>query len=207
VNVEIDRSHGGADDSCMQATLLVLAGGQSSRMGRPKAWLEVGETTLLRWMVERLGPAFSEVVVSFAEPEQLDELVPYRLVFDRKRMAGPLAGIEAGLSVARNEVTFAIACDMPYVTREVAEMAVAAAGGCDAAMPRVGDRPEPVCAAYRRSSLPAVTAALDSGNLKAADLAARLDVTWLEGLDPELFRSLNTPEDFERFHDALPAQR
>jgi hypothetical protein len=32
-------------------------------------------------------------------------------------------------------------------------------------------------------------------------------VTWLEGLDPELFRSLNTPEDFERFHDAFPAQR
>jgi hypothetical protein len=34
-----------------------------------------------------------------------------------------------------------------------------------------------------------------------------LDVTWLEGLDPELFRSLKTPEDFERFHHAFPAQR
>src|SRR6202158_5643864 len=92
VNVEIDRSHGGPDDSCMQATLLVLAGGDSRRMGRPKAWLEVGEMTLLRWMIERLGPAFSEVVVSFAEPEQVERLVPFRLVFDRKRMAGPLAG-------------------------------------------------------------------------------------------------------------------
>jgi molybdopterin-guanine dinucleotide biosynthesis protein A len=191
----------------MQATLLVLAGGASSRMGRPKAWLEVGETTLLRWMVERLGPAFSEVVVSFAEPEQLERLVPFRLVFDRKHGAGPLAGIEAGLTAARHDVTFAVACDMPYVTREVAEMAVAAALGCDAAMPRVDGRAEPVCAAYRRSALPAVTAALDSGHLKAADLAAQLDVTWLEGLDPDLFRSLNTPEEFERFHHALAAQR
>jgi len=191
----------------MQATLLVLAGGESRRMGRPKAWLEVGETTLLRWMVERLGPAFSEVVVSFAEPEQLEQHVPYRLVFDRKLAAGPLAGIEAGLAVARNDVTFAIACDMPYVTREVAEMAVAAARGCDAAMPRFGVRPEPVCAAYCRSSLPLITDAIDAGRLKAADLADRLDVTWLEGLDPDLFRSLNTVEDFERFHDAFPAQR
>ena len=190
----------------MQATLLILAGGESRRMGRPKAWLEVGETTLLRWMVGRLGPAFSEVVVSFAEPEQLEELVPYRLVFDRKRSAGPLAGIEAGLTVARHEVTFAIACDMPYVTREVAEMAVAAARGCDAAMPRVGGRPEPVCAAYRRSSLPAVTAALEGGRLKAADISEQLDVTWLEGLDPDLFRSLNTLQDYERFHDAFPSQ-
>lgn len=190
----------------MQATLLVLAGGESRRMGRPKAWLEVGETNLLRWMVERLGPAFSEVMVSFAEPEQLEELVPYRLVFDRKKAAGPLAGIEAGLTVARHEVVFAIACDMPYVPRGLAERAVAAARSCDAAMPRVDGRPEPVCAAYRRSSLPAVTAALDAGRLRAADLAARLDVTWLEGLDPDLFRSLNTVEDYERFHDAHSPQ-
>ncbi len=191
----------------MQATLLVLAGGSSRRMGRPKAWLEVGETNLLRWMVERLGPAFTEVMVSFAQPEQLQELVPYRLVFDRKQEGGPLAGIEAGLAAAHHEVVFAVACDMPYVTREVAEMAVAAARSCDAAMPRIGGRAEPVCAAYRRSSLPALTAALDSGRLKAADLADRLDVAWLEGLDPNLFRSLNTREDYERFHDDFPAQR
>ena len=191
----------------MQAALLVLAGGESRRMGRPKAWLEVGETTLLRWMVERLAPAFSEVVVSFAEPEQLQELVPYRLVFDRKRASGPLAGIEAGLSAARSEVTFAIGCDMPYVTRSVAEMAVAAARGCDAAMPRIDGRAEPVCAAYRRSALPVITAALDSGQRRAADIAARLDVTWLEGLDSEIFRSLNTLEDYKRFHDAFAAQR
>jgi molybdopterin-guanine dinucleotide biosynthesis protein A len=191
----------------MQATLLVLAGGASSRMGRPKVWLEVGEKTLLRRIIERLGPAFSEVVVSFAEPEQVDRLVPFRLVFDRKRMAGPLAGIEAGLVAASQEVTFAVACDMPYVTPELAEMAVSAARGCDAAIPRVEGRAEPVCAAYRRSALPAVTAALDAGRFGATDLANQLDVTWLEGLDPELFRSLNTPEDFERFHDAFPAQR
>ncbi|HEX7263639.1 MAG TPA: molybdenum cofactor guanylyltransferase [Candidatus Dormibacteraeota bacterium] len=191
----------------MQATLLVLAGGSSRRMGRPKAWLEVGDTTLLRWMVERLGPAFSEVVVSFAEPEQVQEHVPYRLVFDRKHDGGPLAGIEAGLAVASNDVTFVVACDMPYVTREFAEMAVAAARGCDAAMPRIDGRPEPVCAAYRRSSLAAVTAALDAGSLKASDFADRLDVTWLEGLDPDLFRSLNTTEDYQRFHDAFSAQR
>jgi molybdopterin-guanine dinucleotide biosynthesis protein A len=191
----------------MEATLLVLAGGESRRMGRPKAWLEVGETTLLRWMVERLEPAFSEVMVSFAEPEQLEEHVPYRLVFDRRRAAGPLAGIEAGLTAARHEVTFAVACDMPYLTRAVAEMAVVAARGCDAAIPRIDGRAEPVCAAYRRSSLAAVTAALDGGRLKAADICDHLEVTWLEGLDPDLFRSLNTLDDYQKFHDAFAAQR
>src|ERR1700674_5624569 len=154
----------------MQATLLVLAGGSSRRMGRPKAWLEVGETTLVRWVVDRLAPAFSDVVVAFAEPEQIEELIPHRVVFDRKASAGPLAGLEAGLSAARNEVLFAVACDMPYVTPSVAEMAAAAAQGCDAAIPRVDGRPEPVCAAYRRSALPAITSALNVGRYRAADV-------------------------------------
>jgi molybdopterin-guanine dinucleotide biosynthesis protein A len=191
----------------MQASLLVLAGGGSRRMGHPKAWLEVGDTILLRYVVDRLAPAFSEVMVSFAEPEQLQEPLPYRIVFDRKRSAGPLAGLEAGLLAARNEVMFAVACDMPYVTQDVAQMAIAAARRSDAAIPRIDGRPEPVCGAYRRSALPAVTEALNAGRLKTADAIADLDVTWLEGLDPELFRSLNTPEDLERFHAEFPAQR
>jgi len=191
----------------MQASLLVLAGGDSRRMGQPKAWLKVGDTSLLGFVVARLAPTFSEVMVSFAEPEQLEEPVPFRIVFDRKRSAGPLAGIEAGLEAARNEVLFVLACDMPYVTEEVAQIAIAAARRCDAAIPRVDGRPEPVCGAYRRSALPVIARALDAGRLKTADVTTELDVTWLEGLDPNLFRSLNTPHDLERFHAEFASQR
>src|SRR5207237_8941719 len=120
----------------MEAALLVLAGGDSRRMGRPKPWVEVGDTVLLRYVVERLAPAFSEVVVSFGEPEQMEQLVPYRVVFDRKRAAGPLAGLEAGLLAARHEVLFAVACDMPYVNSSVAEGSVAAAARWAGAIPR-----------------------------------------------------------------------
>src|ERR1700682_4873568 len=191
----------------MQASLLVLAGGVSRRMGRPKAWLKVGDTSLLRYVVDRLAPTFSEGMVSFAEPEQLEEPVPYRIVFDRKRSTGPLAGLEAGLVAAHNEVIFAVACDMPYVTQEVVQIAVAAARGCDAAIPRVDGRREPVCGAYKRTALPFIPGALNSGRLKTADIAGELDVTWLEGLDPGAFRSLNTPEDLERFHVEFASQR
>jgi molybdopterin-guanine dinucleotide biosynthesis protein A len=111
--------------------------------------------------------------------------------------------LEAGLSTARNDVIFAVACDMPYVTRELAEMAVVASRGCEAAIPRIEGRPEPACAAYRRSALPKITAALDAGRYRASDLAEQLDATWLEGLDPDLFRSLNAPDDYERFRHEL----
>jgi len=191
----------------MDATLLVLAGGQSRRMGRPKPWIEVGNSVLLRYVVERLAPAFSEVMVSFGEPEQMEQLVPYRVVFDRKRAAGPLAGLEAGLLAAHHNVLFAVGCDMPYVDPATAELAVVAARTCDAAIPRHDGLFEPVCGAYRKSALPAIAGALDAGNYVAHDVAEYLDVTWLEGLDPAQFESLNTPSDLERFRAALPAQR
>jgi molybdenum cofactor guanylyltransferase len=191
----------------MEATLLVLAGGQSRRMGRPKAWLEVANTVLLRYVVERLAPAFSEVMVSFAEPEQMEQHLPYRVVFDRKRSAGPLGGLEAGLEAARHDVLFAVGCDMPYVTLNVAELAVAAARSCDAAIPRHDGLYEPVCGAYRKTALPAIVGALNAGNFVAHDVAEYLDVTWLEGLDPDQFESLNTPADLERFNATLSAQR
>ncbi len=191
----------------MEATLLVLAGGRSRRMGRSKPWIEVGSTVLLRYVVERLAPSFSEVIVSFSEPEQMEQHVPYRVVFDRKSNAGPLAGLEAGLLASRHDVIFVMACDMPYVTRAAAELAVAAARSCDAAIPRHEGLFEPVCGAYRRSALPAIVGALDAGNFVAHDVVQTLDVTWLEGLDAAQFENLNTPADVERFHAALSAQR
>src|SRR5881397_3006896 len=191
----------------MDATLLVLVGGDSRRMGRPKAWIEVGDTVLLRYVVERLAPAFSEVVVAFGEPEQMEQLVPYRVVFDRKRDAGPLAGLEAGLLSARSDVVFAVACDMPYVAPQTAELAVAAARSADAAIPRHDGLFEPVCGAYRKSALPAIVGALDAGNYVAHDVVMDLDVTWLEGLDVAQFESLNTPADVERFRARFSARR
>jgi molybdopterin-guanine dinucleotide biosynthesis protein A len=191
----------------MEATLLVLAGGESRRMGRSKAWIEVGDGYLLRHVAERLAPAFSEVIVSFAEPEQMERHIPYRVVFDRKRSAGPLAGLEAGLLSARHDVLFAVACDMPYVARTTAEMAVAAARGCDAAIARHDGLFEPVCGAYRKSALPFIAAALDAGHYTAHDVVMDMDVTWLEGLDPAQFESLNTPADLDRFNATFSAQR
>lgn len=191
----------------MQATLLVLAGGESRRMGRPKAWLPVGDTVLLRHVAGRLATGFSEVVVSFAEPEQLEQHIPYRVVFDRRRHAGPLAGLEAGLAAAREEVLFAVGCDMPYVTESLAQLAVAAARSADAAIPRHDGLFEPVCGAYRKTALPSIAAALDAGRYTAHDVAQYLDVTWLEGHDPHQFESLNTLADFERFNAALSSQR
>lgn len=186
----------------MDASLLVLAGGPNR-----KAWLEVGDTILLRCVAQRLAPAFSEVLASFVEPEQLEQPVPYRVVFDRRVLGSPLAGLEAGLAAARHEVVFAVACDTPYITPSFAELAVAAARAADAAIPRPSSGPVKICGAYRRTALPTISAALQAGHVNTEWVIDQIDVTWLEGHDPDQFRTVGTPDELERLHAVLLSQR
>ncbi len=188
-------------DRRLEATLLVLAGGQSRRMGRPKAELEFGGGTLLERTINRLGPVFAEVLVSVGD-------APIRVpadiatVTDLRPGAGPLAGIEAGLAAAGYQSIFAVACDMPLVTPELATEIVSALNSHDAAVPRIGGRAEPACAAYARSAGPAIAGALSRGERRASAVLQELDVAWLDGFDAGFFRNLNTPDDYRRLLDA-----
>jgi molybdopterin-guanine dinucleotide biosynthesis protein A len=187
----------------LRATLVVLAGGESRRMGRPKALLPVGTTTLIEWLVARLAPGFAHLAVAAREPDRLPAgLRPY-LVADVHGGAGPLAGVEAGLAASPHDLVVAVACDMPAVTSDLLGRLAEAArdAGTDAAVPRVGGRPEPACAAYRRSAAGPIAAALTAGRHRATDALADLRVRWLDGEDPALFANLNTPEDYRRFLD------
>jgi molybdenum cofactor guanylyltransferase len=186
----------------LEATLLVLAGGEGRRMGRPKALLPVGGTTLLGWQVGRLAPHFAEVVVAAADPA----IVPPGARFARDRSGprlGPLAGIEAGLAAAAQEAVFTLACDLPHVDLGLAGRLVELSAGFDAAVPRLGGRPEPVCACYRRSALPVISKQLDSARLKAADALGELRVAWLDDADPALLWNLTTQEDYQVFLSEL----
>jgi molybdopterin-guanine dinucleotide biosynthesis protein A len=185
------------------ATLLLLAGGESRRMGRPKALLPVGGSTLIEWMALRLGVGFDHLLVSARDEGQLPESLRAQLVPDLRPGAGPLAGIESGLAATPHDVLVAVACDMPGVQVELTRRLVAASGGHDAAVPRVGGRPEPTCAAYRRSAAAPISALLDAGGRRAAAALQELDVRWLDDEPAAQFANLNTPEDCAAFLDAL----
>jgi molybdenum cofactor guanylyltransferase len=187
------------------ATLLVLAGGASRRMGRPKALLPVGGSTLIEWLVARLAPAFDDLLVAARDPGQLPPGLRHRLVADLHPGCGPLAGVEAGLAASTHDTLVAVACDMPRVTARLARRLAGAAGGAlvDAAVPRLGGRPEPACAAYRRSAAGPIAAALSAGRLRAADVLADLRVRWLDDEDAALFANLNTPADYRLFLDGV----
>jgi molybdopterin-guanine dinucleotide biosynthesis protein A len=143
---------------------LVLCGGQSRRMGRDKAGLVLGASTLLERAVATVRALTPDVLLACGPRPRYAELgVP--LVLDRRADAGPLAGLEAGLSAASADLVLVLACDMPHADRETlaALVEIARRERLDVALVHSDNGLEPLCAVWSTRMAHAVRAALDAG--------------------------------------------
>ncbi|MFH1138369.1 MAG: molybdenum cofactor guanylyltransferase [Pseudomonadota bacterium] len=189
-------------------TGLVLAGGLSRRMGRPKACLDLGGRTLAGWVVDAMSEVCREVVIVTARPVDFLEFKE-KVVRDLIPGQGPLGGLATGFFYSSTPWVLAAACDIPFlkadVLRIIGQKALSARGGPRALAPRTKDGWQPLVAAYSRECLGSVRKILAAGGHKVDDLRFH-GVAW-ESVDAELFRAvdpdlisflnINTPEDLE----------
>ena len=184
-------------------TIVILAGGQSRRMGRDKLRLTLAGETLLERAVRRWGEVFPRVLVSVAGPERFPELGEMR-VFDRYPGAGPLAGLHAGLLRAGEDV-FLTGADMPFSSPEKALELSFLCGEADACcLTDETGRWEPLFGFYRPAVLPKAEELLSSGRRSMGALLASVRLREVspaelgEGPDSLLTRNVNNPEDYEK---------
>ncbi len=193
-------------DDCLA---VIMAGGDSQRMGRDKASLVLGEQTLMQRVAEIMQVVFPQVVVSVRTP-RADIALPQ--VCDVFSDLGPLAGLCAGLDYASQDGVpwiFAVATDMPFLRPALIEQLANYRSGVDAVVPLVDGHPQPLAAFYSIDALPAVRA-LATGEGKRSLRAAleRLQVAYVHAADlitadPGLdsFVDLDTPEDLAKAID------
>jgi len=181
-------------------TAIILAGGESQRMGRDKATLALGEHSLLQRVVAIVQPLFPQVLVSVRQPRPDIELPQ---ICDTQPNAGPLAGLCAALEKSTTPWIFAVATDMPFVQAALIEHLALRRADFQAVVPVVAGHPQPLAAFYTVGAL-AVIQDLLAGNGKRSLRAAleRLNVCYvdeseLRAADPGLrsFFDLDTPED------------
>lgn len=216
---------GAAGSAAGSAAGVVLAGGRSSRMGTPKAWLEWHGSTFLYRAAAVVGRAVRGPVVVVAAPgQELPPLPPGVVVAeDPVEGRGPLQGLAAGLAAVadRAETAFVCSTDMPllhpaYVGRVLRELHDT---GAEAVWPVAGGFRQPLAAAYRTSLAGRVADLLARGESRLGMLAEHCAVAWpddarlladpaLAEHDPELVSVLNvnTPEDYAAVRER-PAPR
>lgn len=152
-------------------TTIVLAGGASSRMGRPKALLPFGGETLIERVVRRMAEVSSEVIVVSGLHLSLPALpAAVRVVQDEEPLQGPLAGILYGLRAAASDVSFVCGCDHPLLAPEVARLLVERATGASGAVATWEGRAQPLVAAYRKRVAALAAELLARGECRALAL-------------------------------------
>lgn len=179
---------------------IVLAGGRSSRMGEPKAWLDWHGAPLLRRLCGIVARGARGPVVVVRAPGQ--ELPPLpggvRVVDDAREGRGPLQGILAGLEAVDADVAFVASVDLPFLHPEFVAAVCRAAEGADAAVPHLGGHAQPLAAAYRPALAPVASELLEAGDAGAMALLARCRARTVEmPPHPESVRNLSSRADYE----------
>jgi molybdenum cofactor guanylyltransferase len=185
---------------------IVLCGGQSTRMGRPKLSLPFGEETMLGRVVRIVGEVVSPVVVVAAADQELPPLPPGTIVArDEIERQGPLGGLAAGLAAlnGRAEAAYVSACDVPLLKPAFIRALIDALETHEMAVPRGEEYHYTLAAVYRAMLEPRVRGLIAAGRLRSQLLVqesdARLvDLADLRAVDPELesLQNVNTPADY-----------
>lgn len=189
------------------ATLLILSGGESRRMGYPKHRIHVGGRTIIKHIQTSLDQLFAELLlVGYDLPRKPKGI---RFVADIHSIKCPLGGIYSGLRASRTNLCFVVACDMPYIVPNLVDLVLRRTAGADVAVPIARGFFEPLCAAYRRSTLPTIERALRDQRLKVSALYRDLRTNVVaedevRSVDPHLlsFRNVNTPCDMATYGTA-----
>ena len=204
---------------------IVLAGGRSTRMGRPKAALEWHGSTLLHRVAGIVGRAVSGPVIVVGAPgQELPDLPPGASVAeDAREGRGPLQGLAAGLAAAAPDADWAYvsSTDVPLLHPAFVGRVLAAAEreDVDVVLPVADGFRHPLAAAYRTALLPAVEELIAQDRLRTTSLFELCRVHELDeeelladprlaAADPELLSLLNVndPDEYERARrQAAPA--
>ena len=194
---------------------IVLAGGRSSRMGRPKAALEWHGSTLLRRVVGLVGRGVDGPVVVVRAPGQALPALPddVEVVEDAREGRGPLQGLAAGLAAVRDAApaAYVSSTDVPLLhPRFVRRVLAALDDDVDVVLPHAAGFPHPLAAAYRTTLVDAVARLISEDRMRPAFLfeacrVRRLDESdlledpALAALDPGLdsVLNLNAPADYQ----------
>ena len=191
----------------MQAGGIILCGGQSSRMGLPKATLPFGPELMLQRVLRLLSEVVQPIVVVDSAADQVLPELPAETLFARDEQPGrgPLEGLRAGMKVMQPmcDLVYVTSCDVPLLQPGFVRRMLELADGCDAVATQDGEFAHPLSAVYRTNVLGKIEELLAEDQLRPLALLKQINTRFvpvedMRAFDPELktLRNLNQPANY-----------
>jgi len=188
-------------------TIAINAGGKSSRMGTDKSFVNFHGQPMIEVIIDRLTGLGDEVILITNNQTDYTHLgLP--IFGDIYEDHGPLAGIHTAVFHAQHPHILMVACDMPWLNRDLLAYMISQKETADIIVPRWQKFPEPMHAIYSKKCLPAIEADLDAKLLKIIGFYRNVSVNYVErdvigrfDGNGRSFANVNTPEDLAREED------
>ncbi len=190
-----------------QLTAIVLAGGKSTRMGRDKALILIGDVPMLQRICQIAEACTEQVYVVTPWPERYQDLLSPKSQFirevllpqetgDEPKTHGPLVGFSQGLTQVTTDWVLLLACDLPKLRVEVLQEWIAGLKQIPedaiAALVYRNNRWEPLCGFYRRRCLPELNKYIEQGGRSFQEWLKQNPVQALPLLDSEMLFNFNS---------------
>jgi molybdopterin-guanine dinucleotide biosynthesis protein A len=195
------------------ATLAILAGGRSTRLGRAKAFEEFGGASLLEMVIRRLSVFDYPILIVTSQSQygRISEYFPERtIVLDLYPGTGVIGAVYTALLTANTNRVFVTACDMPFLNTALIGSLIAMSACYDAVVPDSGGMQEPLHAVYSKSCLKPLERLIKQDRLCILDLfdtvnTCRVAEDEIDRLDPghKSFININTEEDLDNARAGL----
>lgn len=197
----------------MNVSCIILAGGKGLRLGSDKPLEKINSKTLIQHSVSTLNGLGDEIIVVTAAGKTelgLEGYTGVKVVKDSSGGKGPLMGIYTGLSASKSELNLVVACDMPFLNRDLIKFLVSQSDEYDAVIPRIEGLIEPLHAVYRRSAKDIAGELINSGEYSLRSLLRKIRVRFIEEAEINLydrehlsFFNINYPEDLVKAREIL----
>lgn len=189
------KSGGEYDD----VTGVILAGGRSSRMGRDKAMLKIGEETLFDRILGIMQPLFPRIIIAGDRPDLTRPGLPY---YPDRYPGSALGGLYTGLLMAETDTIFVSSCDIPFPASDIIRILLDEREGYDGVVPRTPDGYEPLFALYHKNCLSVMQDMLERHEYCVFDFYPLKNIRYVSvSKFPQDWRlslmNVNTPEEFD----------
>jgi len=149
-------------------SIVIQAGGQSTRMGEDKALKPFLGRPLIQRVIDRITPIADEILVTTNHPEDY-AFLNLRLIPDLVAGRGALGGLYTALASANGDMVAVVACDMPFASASLIQTAtrLLVEEEADVVIAKTAEGYEPFHAVYRRATcVPAIQSAIEADRWK-----------------------------------------
>jgi len=182
--------------SLIEVGLIILAGGKSSRMGQNKAFLSLGELSLIERIIKKGQEAGIREIIVVANDVEKYKFLGVKVVKDFYPGQGPLSGIHSGLIHSEYLNNFIVPCDMPFIAIDIINKLLTAQNDYQVVVPIMDGKYQPLTAIYTKNCIPHIEYLLKNNITKVIKLYDLVKTSYVELDEDASFFNINTPEDF-----------